>query len=52
MNSKIWIILFLLCPTLMIIVLWGKMLKKLLKLLVWGYVIFYFLVILNLIIRM
>lgn len=48
MNSLTFIILFLICPPFAIIVFWGKIVKKQLKLLVWVYAISYFLLIVSL----
>jgi len=48
MNLITWLILFLICPPLAIIVFWGKIFKKLLKLLLCVYVISYILLIVHL----
>ena len=48
MKKITWIILFLICPPAAITALWGKIVKNLFKLLVMGYMISYFLIIVSL----
>jgi hypothetical protein len=48
MNPLTRIILFLICPPIAIIIFWGKIVKKQLKLLMWVYAISYLLLIVSL----